>query len=194
MVDTTKPEFWNERYQERKTPWDFNGVPLALLTFIQNEDRSSRVLVPGCGSGYEVKAFLDAGFDVWAIDFSEVAVAQTRKLLDREKDRVTHANFFTYALNEQPFDLIYERTFLCALPPTLWDSYAMCMKKLLRPEGKLIGFFFRGPEEEPPPYPLSKAEAKKLFGKDFTLVVDDPVADSLPLFKDKERWQVWQRC
>ena len=191
--DVCQPEFWNDRYEEGKTPWDYHGVPQALLSYMQKGGPRGRVLVPGCGSGYEVQVFLSHGHDVIGIDFAPAAVTRAQALLEeRDRHRILQADFFLHPF-DRPFDLIYERTFLCAMPPDRWKNYAARMSDLLQPGGKLVGFFFYGPEPEPPPFPLSKAEALDLFGKDFLLVNSQSVNDSLPLFKGKERWQEWQK-
>ncbi|HEY5792945.1 MAG TPA: methyltransferase [Chthoniobacterales bacterium] len=192
MADSTAPDFWNERYQCEKTPWDFHGVPAALTQFL-DAAKPGRVLLPGCGSGYEIAAFLDAGWEAWGLDFSQAAVRRARALLGTRADRVLFGDFFNYEFG-QPFDLIYERTFLCALPPALWESYASRIKNLLIPGGRLAGFFFYGPEAaESPPYPLSRADAERLFPPGLELIEDQPAADSLPLFAGKERWQQWKK-
>lgn len=187
-----RPEFWDEKYQTGIIPWDFHGIPVALSSFLQTASKKGRVLIPGCGTGHEIKAFLQAGFDVCAIDFSKIAVALARKSLGVESHRVVHADFFSYKFESQSFDLIYERTFLCALPPEQWEAYAHRMAELLCPDGKLVGFFFYGEEPEPPPYPLTKAKAQQLLGSSFNLVKDENVTDSLTLFMGKEHWQEWQ--
>ena len=63
----------------------------------------------------------------------------------------------------------------------------------LRPGGKLIGYFFHGPDDDPPPYSISETELRGLLEPDFTLINNEPVLDSLPLFEGKERWLEWQR-
>ena len=68
--DSNQPDFWTVRYAAGKTPWDFGGVPSALKSFIERSSVPGRVLIPGCGSGYEVQAFHAAGYDASAIDFS----------------------------------------------------------------------------------------------------------------------------
>jgi hypothetical protein len=67
------------------------------------------------------------------------------------------------------------------------------MRQLIRPGGKLIGFFLYGEESEPPPYPLTTTQAAALFAHDFNLTNDEVVTDSLPVFAGKERWQEWTR-
>lgn len=56
-------EFWQPRYLTGDTLWDFGGVPLALTQWLRTESRAGRVLIPGCGTGHEVRAFHDAGWD-----------------------------------------------------------------------------------------------------------------------------------
>jgi SAM-dependent methyltransferase len=188
--DSSRPEFWDARYASGETPWDFHGVPAALKAFLKTS-HAGTVLIPGCGSGYEVRAFDEAGWEVTAIDFSSVAVERARSELGLLADRVVQADFFKHDFGSQRFDLIYERTFLCALPPDLWPVYVKRMRQLLRPNGKLAGIFLYGDQAEPPPYPLTPAKASTLLGKNFSLIKTLPVTDSLPLFAGNERWQEW---
>jgi len=128
-----------------------------------------------------------------AVDYSAAAVERARQVLGALADKVVLTDFFTYNFGGQAFDVVYERTFLCSLPPECWPAYAQRTADLLRPGGKLLGFFLYGHEDEPPPYPLTDSDAKELFGVRFTRIVDVPVTDSLPLFVGRERWQVWQK-
>ena len=191
--DSTQPDFWNTRYAAGKTPWDFGGVPAALRTFLSRAKPPGRVLIPGCGSGYEVQAFCDAGFEVTAIDFSPAALERAGRLLGPLGRCLIAGDFFRHDFTGQDFDLIYERTFLCSLPQERWRAYATRMAELL-PQGKLLaGIFLYGEEAEPPPYPLTETQALELFAQEFELIRSEPVSDSLPLFEGKERWQEWRR-
>jgi hypothetical protein len=42
-----------------------------------------------------------------------------------------------------------------------------------------------------PPFSLSEPEAEQLFNKRFVRVRSEAMTDSLPLFRDMERWQEW---
>jgi SAM-dependent methyltransferase len=185
-------EFWDSRYRAGKTPWDFGGVPAALTTWLATA-KPGRVLIPGCGSGYEVRAFDKSGWDVLPVHYSPAAIERARQVLGAGAGKVVLADFFTHDFGGRQFDVIYERTFLCSFPPDVWPKYVRRMAELLAPGGKLIGFFFYGQEDEPPPYPLTKTDARALFGAEFTRVVDKPVTDSLPLFAGREHWQVWEK-
>ncbi len=187
------PEFWEQRYRSGRLAWDCGGVPSALHEFLRSRSGAGRALVPGCGSAYEVRALHAAGWEVLGIDFSPAAIDRARGILGPLETCLRVADFFTVPLPAAGFDLIYERTFLCALPPPCWPGYFRRMIELIRPGGVLCGFFFFGPEDEPPPYPLTAAELARGLGPAFERIEDQPVADSLPLYAGKERWQIWRR-
>ena len=98
-----------------------------------------------------------------------------------------------------PFDWIFERAFLAALPPRLWPAWAARCAQLLRPGGSLAGFFFvDDAAAEPrrgPPFAVTTAEVRGLLGGGFEAVADQPIpaAASAPVFAGRERWQQWRR-
>jgi len=190
--DAEQPEFWEKRFRENFTPWDAGRVPAALGQFLKTEPRGQRVLIPGCGSGYEVRAFAEAEHEVLAIDFAPAAVERTRQNLGPLAHLVRLADFFEFDFT-RPFDLVYERAFLCALPRRLWPCYAPRVAELLRPRGKLAGFFFFDDGERGPPFGLKGGELEALLGERLDRVTDAAVSDSIPIFAGKERWQVWAR-
>ena len=191
-VPSSGPEFFDIRYAAGRIPWDFGGVPKSLKVFLDSHHGPGAVLIPGAGSGYEIEAFASRGWDVIGIDFSKVAVARARRLLGPLADKVYEGDFFTYPFREGWFDVVYERTFLCALLPDFRLRYAQRIAQLVAPAGVLCGFFFLGPEDEPPPYPISQYQLDDLLGNWFEKIEDTAVEDSLPLFAGKERWQIWR--
>jgi len=93
--DIFRTQFWVKRWEREKQSWDLGHIPPNLAAFpTRSSPASASVLVPGCGSGYEVRAFHEAGHDVEAIDFSGPAVAHARELLRPIGDRIIHRNFF----------------------------------------------------------------------------------------------------
>ena len=81
--------------------------------------------------------------------------------------QVRKADFF--ALDEGPFDLVYERAFLCALPRPRWPDWARRMAELVRPGGELAGFFYMNDNERGPPFGADRAmkhaeNAVQIFG------------------------------
>lgn len=195
--DPMRPDFWDQRYAAGRTPWDQGAVPAATARFLAaHPGHGARALLPGCGSGHEVAAFARAGYLVTAIDFSTAAVAGAQARVGAGlAPRIVLGDFFTYDFADAPFDVIYERTFLCALPPDLWPKIAARTTALLRPGGTLAGLYFFGAKDDGPPFGLAPDEPAALFEKELILVADHPVpaAESLPLFAGHERWQERRR-
>ena len=149
-----------------------------------------KVLVPGCGTGHEVHLFAERGHHVLGIDFSDAAIESARRALGLQ---VRKADFFT--LDDGPFDLVYERAFLCALPRPRWPDWSRRMAELVRPGGELAGFFYMNDNERGPPFGASHERLNELRGPAFDLTENEPVpaAQSLPVFAGREIWQVWKR-
>lgn len=191
--NSPQPEFWDTRYRTRRTACDLGRTPECRAQFPRTHAAKGRALVPRCGSGYEVSAFADAGWEAIAIDFGPAAVERARQVLGPLASRVVLGDFFAHDFGPMRFDLVYERTFLCSLPPSIWESYACRIESLLKPGGLLVGIFFYGEGDEPPPYPLTRELAHALFGGVFELKTDLVLTDSLPVFAGGERWQEWQK-
>jgi SAM-dependent methyltransferase len=191
--DPAGPEFWDLRYGARFAPWDAGKVPAQLRAFIAASAKPRRVLVPGCGSAWDVRCLAESGWDVLGIDFSREALAAAAPILGSWSDRARHADFFA-PMAEEPFEVVYERAFLCALPRRLWTSWSERMAALVEPGGVLAGFFFFGAGDRGPPFALaSTGELAALLEPAFERIEDAPGADSIPVFTGKERWQVWRR-
>ena len=190
--DSSLPEFWDTRYRGGVTPWDAGGVPAQLLDWLKTA-APRKVLIPGCGTGYEVRAFVEHRHDVTAIEFSDAAIEAAKRELGALADRLKKADFFSFATAS--FDLIYERAFLCALPRGKWPQWAARVGDLLHAGGQLAGFFYFDDNERGPPYGISPARLDELLSPTFELTEDLAVHEeqSLPVFKGKERWQVWTR-
>ena len=192
--DPGEPGFWDLRYGANFAPWDAGKVALQLRELARAAQGSRRALVPGCGSAWDVRCFAESGWEVLGIDFSCEAIAAARLVLGAYGDRVAQADFFA-PIAQAPFDVVYERAFLCALPRRMWSDWARRVGELVRPGGLLAGFFFFDAGERGPPFALlSQAELDALLAPAFERVVDEAVPDSIAVFAGKERWQVWRRA
>ena len=167
-------------------------MPAALRDYEPEIARGARILIPGCGSGYEAAYLAGRGFDVLAIDFSAGAVAAARNNLGTLENIVRLADFFDFDYGT-PYDVIYERAFLCALPRKMWGAYSDRCAELLKPDGVIAGFFFFADSPKGPPFGTSPAELDALLKPHFERIEDRAVADSIDVFAGKERWQVWRR-
>ena len=121
-----------------------------------------KALVPGCGKGYDVLLLSSYGFDAYGLDASPKAIEEAEKVHSAQsKDqkypvkniqngrgdvKFLVTDFFkddflsqTHSeQSERTFDLIYDYTFLCALPPSFRSHWATRMSQLLSPTGRLI--------------------------------------------------------
>lgn len=190
--DPLAPAFWDERFERDFTPWDLKGVPQALHAFVDGNPAPRTVLIPGCGNGYELVCMAQAGWEITAIDFSPAAVRRARAVVGAWAAQVVEADFFNLQ-PPRPLDLVYERAFLCAMPPAMWPQVAARWAQLLAPGGLLAGFFFFGSAPKGPPFGIARAALEELLKPYFELIEEGEVVDSLPVFAGQERWMVWRR-
>lgn len=191
--DPATPTFWDVRFREKRTPWDAGSSPPDLERYLTETRGGGRVLIPGCGSAYEVRSFSDKGYEVVAIDFSQAAVETAKAVLGPWHTAVVLGDFFTHDFGARPFDIVYERGFLASLPRKMWADYAARVAELLRPEGRLIGFFVYGEQQGGPPFCLKERELAGLLGGKFERIDEAAVTTSVPVFAGRERWEVWIR-
>jgi SAM-dependent methyltransferase len=190
--DPLSPQFWDERFERGFTPWERGGVPEALRRFVSAAPQPLRTLIPGCGSARELVYLLEAGWDATAIDFSPAAVSRAQAQAGKWRCHIVEADFFRYQL-PAPLDLIYEQAFLCAMPRATWPAVAARWAALLPTGGLLAGFFYFDDHPKGPPFGIARDALDQLLSPHFDCIVDDAVADSIPIFAGKERWLVWQR-
>ncbi len=188
--NATLHAFWDDRVARDFTPWDSGGVPQRLQDFSRHSP-PRRTFVAGCGSAWEVRHLLEAGWDVTAIDFSPLAVARACTTLGPFASHVQQADFFSFQANA--FELIYERAFLCALPPQRWPDIVARWDELLIEGGLLAGFFFFATTRSGPPFGAEPEALQALLQPHFDLLDDVPVEDSIEVFAGKERWQIWKK-
>lgn len=142
-------EFWEERFKAQQTPWDRGSVHPRLTHWRADGSLDPRTLdgaigVPGCGSGHEVAALAEAGFDVVAIDYAAAAIELTRQRLAAAGSTAKLALADVLAWQPAaPLAAVYEQTCLCALHPDHWVAYAAQLHRWLRPGGRLFALFLQ---------------------------------------------------
>jgi thiopurine S-methyltransferase len=90
---------------------------------------------------------------------------------------------------------VYERTFLCALPRRLWSDWGRKIAELVRPGGRLVGFFYLNDNERGPPFGISPDRLNELLEDAFVREENRiiPAVQSVPVLAGHEVWQVWKR-
>ncbi len=195
--DPADAAFWDVRFDAAFTPWEQGGAPRLLHDYLlrpplAHAEPKKNVLIPGCGSAQEVLLFVEAGWVPLAIDFSPRAVAKAKSELKQYAHHVQEADFFSEKF-AAPFDALYERAFLCALPARLRESWAKRVAEIVRPGGELFGFFFADSSPKGPPFGISQDELVALLEPAFVQLESKVPNDSITVFAGKESWQRWQR-
>ncbi len=75
------PDYWNERYIQRNTPWDTGITPPELLELVESGQlRPPGVALDlGCGTGTNVNFLTRLGFTAIGVDLAWRAVASARR-------------------------------------------------------------------------------------------------------------------
>ncbi|KDP87930.1 MULTISPECIES: methyltransferase domain-containing protein [Cupriavidus] len=166
-------DFWQSRFESGQTPWERESASPQLQAWLAQGtiQAGERVIVPGCGGGWEVAALAAHGARVSGIDYAPGALARTVSRLkpsglqaDLEKADVLHWQ------PTAPVDAVYEQTCLCALHPDHWIRYASQLHAWLRPGGRLLALFMQMRRDsasqgmvEGPPYHCDINAMRALF-------------------------------
>ena len=159
---------WESRYQNGDTPWD-KGLPHpALVRWLSHSDMTGRVLVPGCGSGHDVRAIAQKKTaEVVGMDIAPSAIRAASTFPAVGHESYILGDFLTgEARNYGPFDWIFEHTCFCAIRPDRRADYTREAAMALKPGGFLLAVFFMNPENSDPnspPFGSSSSELDELF-------------------------------
>ena len=194
---------WDERWRKGETPWEKGYAAPPLAEYLEDEDcelrRTGRVLVPGCGSGHDVRELSRHGIGATGLDLSPKAieVAETWPRAGSE-DYVCGSLFDTDWRRGRAFGGVWEHTCFCALDPSLRPAYARAMAELLPPGGYLAGVFYLTPWDpgeavESPPFEASREEIVALFAPWFELRKDRVPSRAYPGREGREWLAVFER-
>lgn len=182
-------DFWNDRYVNQQMGWDIGYPSTPLKEFIDTlEDKSIRILIPGCGNAYEAEYLHQQGFEnVFVIDIAPLALEGfSERVPEFPKDHLILGDFFEH---KAEYDLILEQTFFCALNPDMRPAYANKMHELLASDGKLAGVMFKFPlTEKGPPFGGSAEEYLGYFESYFEIVSLEECKNSIKPRLGNELW------
>jgi SAM-dependent methyltransferase len=193
------PVDWREAWKAGTTPWDAGTSPPALRNLVERGVvPPGRILVPGCGTGYDLATLARADREVVGIDLSEDArkafLAEHPALPGSVAYEVT--DFFSYA-PAHGFDFVWDYTFFCALDPDQRDAWSQTMKRLVKPGGVLATLIF--PFEDPisakqgPPWPINTTLVRGCIDDAFDELDTAEVEQTHPGREGKERLVRWRR-
>ncbi|WWD22619.1 hypothetical protein CI109_107112 [Kwoniella shandongensis] len=203
---------WEERWQQGRTGWDQSSSHPFLTQFLASArsdelgvPRTGRALVPGCGTGYDVNLFAQWGLDATGIDLAPTGVELAKKWLESQpptkgKSDIVVADFFEYDPKDK-FDLIFDYTFLCALPPDLrpaWSKQLANLSKSASSTTLITLMYPLPPHSQPtgPPWPLTEEVYHELLDEQWELVWAEDVPSSMKRTvgaQGGEKLGVWKR-
>jgi len=176
---------WEDRYRTGDMPWEKGAAHPALVDYLKRAPVRGRVLVPGCGTGHDVRAIAATADEVVGLDIakSAVAMAKTHPVVGGE--RYQHGDLFALppALCGA-FDAVFEHTCFCAIDPSNRVQYVAAVASALKPGGHLLAVFYLDPGLEPgesgPPFGVTREELDALFSPRFELVREWKPAATYP--------------
>ena len=187
---------WQKLYEMNDAPWDQGRIAPGLAKALAEESLPDGLaVVPGCGLGYDIKALASDKRKVIGVDIAPLAVELAKKVIEGtfNAEIIVH-DFFTLDLDGQ-VDLLYDYTFLCALPPTMRQQWADKLAKLLKVGSKLITLMF--PLDDlvgGPPYTLSVEIYKELLEPHgFELYRLEREIESFSVRQGREHLGLWRR-
>ncbi|MFD7091147.1 class I SAM-dependent methyltransferase [Streptomyces sp. NPDC059896] len=143
-------------YREGKPPWDSGVTPPELVASTEGPDALApgRALELGCGTGTNAVYLARHGWQVAAVDLVDRAVRQAREKTAAAGADVTVLCGDATRLDEVgvpgPYDLFFDLSCYCGIPPHRRDAYAAGLTKRAAPGARLLMFGY-GPEAFPDP-------------------------------------------
>ncbi|MFD0020149.1 class I SAM-dependent methyltransferase [Streptomyces sp. NPDC058382] len=138
-------------YMDGEPPWDSGVTPPELENLVEGEDALApgRVLELDCGTGTNAVYLARHGWRVAAVDLVARAAKQAREKADAAGVDVAVLCGDATRLDELglpgPYDLFFDLSCYCGIPPHRRDAYAAGLTTRAAPDARLLMFGY-GPE------------------------------------------------
>jgi SAM-dependent methyltransferase len=194
MAGVSAPAFWQDLYDRRQDGWELGGPHPSLGHLVETTLLPrGRVAVPGCGRGHDARLLASHGYDVVGFDFTDAAVQEARRLSREAGVAVQFEQRDIFGLARDyagTFEGVWEYTCYCAIEPRRRAEYIGTVAAILRPGGWFLACFF--PVRSGgggPPFPVSKAEVRRLLAPQFRIERAGPPPRPVPRRAGQE-WMV----
>jgi SAM-dependent methyltransferase len=166
------PTNWEERYQTGDMPWEKGAPSPGIVDFLAaNDIPLGTVLVPGCGTGHDVRTWAKAGFNVTGYDIAPSAIRLAKEWTQAAG---LSANFVlgNFLVDSPPhrFDWIFEHTLFCAIDPAQRSDYVAALHRWLAPGGNYLAVNYLIPDKDGPPFGTTRDELWQRFSSGFDLI------------------------
>ena len=168
MEEHNKASAWfNDLYETHKDnheniPWARQAVNPLLESYLKDETQThkGKALVIGCGLGDDAHALEVAGYDVLAIDVSEVALELAQKRSEGSSIKYEKQDIFDMPQKYKGhFDFVFEALTIQSLPIEFREKMINAISETLAPKGKLLVVAHQRKQDvSGPPWPLTQEE------------------------------------
>lgn len=173
-------EFWHSKWAENQIGFHLNDVHPLLVQFWPSlkVSKTDSVFVPLCGKSEDLDWLTMRHNSVTGVELSDIAVRSYfaerfytpivtqldsyNILYQFDELSIYQGDIFTAPLT--PFDVIYDRAALVALPPSLRQNYAQRLLSLLNTNGSILLISVEhGLNKPTPPFSVRADEVRTLF-------------------------------
>ena len=177
-----EPEFWRQRWQENKIGFHLDEVNPYLIEHWPRLGVKSpaRVFVPLCGKSMDLAWLAAQGYEVEAVEVSELAVeqffAEQEMAYERQEAdgwisyraanlRIWCGDFFELTKQQLGLiDAVYDRASLIALPISMRSQYVQKLLELTGPVPQfLITLSYDQHQMSGPPFAVTQPEVNELY-------------------------------
>jgi len=188
------PPDWAGRYRSGETPWDLGAAHPELTRRLQGGSLAppasgGRALVPGAGRGHDAVALARRGWTVVALDLVESLADDLTDPLSRYGGRFVAGDALEF--EDEPFDLIWDHTFFCAIDPGDRARWGQRAGELLRPGAAYAALVFpfgKPVAEGGPPHGMSGAHLAEVLGARLEVVEEAEALRKVPARRWGERF------
>ena len=192
---SARPVDWDDRYRVGDTPWERGYSAPPLDEYLASHRVEGLVLVPGCGLGHDVRRLAGQGASPVGLDLAPFAIERARSMPAGGSETYRVGDFLNLPGDLcGAFDVVFEHTLFCAIPPILRIDYVAAAHRALRDAGVLLAIFFLEIEDpEGPPFPSTHAEIDELFHPCFDTVASWSPRSAYPGRENREEMRIMRK-
>lgn len=184
---------WEARYIAGDTPWDKGAAHPGLLAWLRDHRIEGRVLVPGCGSGHDVRVIAAGGAEVTGFDIAPSAIRAAALHPASGREVYVLGDFLAGEAGDG-FDWLFEHTCFCAIDPGRRSDYAVAAAAAVKPGGHFLAIFYRDPDHpDGPPFGCTDAELDALFSPRFETLASQTGFPTYPGRENRELLRLFRR-
>lgn len=183
MLRGMDPEFWQQRWRERRIGFHEGRPNDLLVSHAQALGPPGRVLVPLCGKSEDLAYLSSIGHEVVGIELAETAVVEFFRehdleaaptprgaLVERSAKGITllQGDFFDAGPEDVgAITAFYDRAAIVALPRELRPRYAAHLLELIGSlaQGLVVSFEYPQDRMEGPPFSVGEEELRRYYAR-----------------------------